>query len=145
MIGKQKLVSMTWQFENAHPVFEIILILIAIVMTKKDFERTYDATWRKLYNIAYSFLQDSNTAQQVTEDVYVNLWMNRDSLPPILDLQAYLLRSLKNKIYNQLDKSQSRQPLERKVTPMVTRLTDNIEEQIAYIDTLSVANQGIDQ
>ena len=114
-------------------------------MTEKEFERIYNALWSKLYNIAYSYFRDRTTAQEVTQDVFVNLWMKRDSLPPILDLNAYLLRSVKNRIYNQFDKIHSREQLERNIMPTMTTQTENTEEQIVYTDTLDVVNQEIDQ
>ena len=114
-------------------------------MTEKEFERIYNALWSKLYNIAYSYFRDRTTAQEVTQDVFVNLLMKRDSLPPILDLNAYLLRSVKNRIYNQFDKIHSREQLERNIMPTMTTQTENTEEQIVYTDTLDVVNQEIDQ
>jgi len=114
-------------------------------MTEKEFERIYNGLWSKLYNIAYSYFKDRTTAQEVTQDVFVNLWMKRDSLPPILDLEAYLLRSVKNRIYNQFDKIHSREKLERNIVPTMTVQTANTEEQIVYADTLEVVNHEIDQ
>ena len=114
-------------------------------MTEKEFERIYNALWSKLYGIAYSYFRDRTTAQEVTQDVFVNLWLKRDSLPAILDMEAYLLRSVKNRIYNQFDKIHSREQLERKITPMITTQTENTEEQIVYRDTWNVLNNEIDQ
>lgn len=114
-------------------------------MTEKDFERIYNALWSKLYNIAYSYFRDRTTAQEVTQDVFVNLWLKRDTLSPILDIEAYLLRSVKNRIYNQFDKIHSRENLERNIGATMTAQTENTEEAIAYTDTWNVVNNEIDQ
>jgi RNA polymerase sigma-70 factor (ECF subfamily) len=114
-------------------------------MTEKDFERIYNSLWSKLYNIAYSYFRDRTTAQEVTQDVFVNLWLKRDSLPVIQDLEAYLLRSVKNRIYNQLDKIHSKEKLERNVGSMMTDQTKNTEEAIAYAETWDFVNREIEQ
>lgn len=114
-------------------------------MTEKEFERIYNALWSKLYNIAYSYFKDRTTAQELTQDVFVNLWVKRDSLLPIQDLEAYLLRSVKNRIYNQFDKIHSREHLEQNIIPITAKQTQNTEEQVDYIDTLESVNHEIDQ
>jgi RNA polymerase sigma-70 factor (ECF subfamily) len=114
-------------------------------MTEKEFERIYNAFWSKLYNIAYSYFKDRTAAQEVTQDVFVSLWLKRESLPVILDMEAYLLRSVKNRIYNQFDKIHAREQLERRMMPTLDTQTENTEEHIAYTDTLNVVNNEIDQ
>jgi len=114
-------------------------------MTEKEFERIYNTLWSKLYNVAYSYFRDRTTAQEVVQDVFVNLWMKRETLPPILDVDAYLLRSVKNRIYNQFDKIHSKENRERKMIPSLVLQTENTAESIAYDDTLNAVNLEIDQ
>ncbi len=114
-------------------------------MTEKDFERIYNSLWNKLYNVAYSYFRDRTIAQEVTQEVFVNLWLKRDTLFPIADIEAYLLRSVKNRIYNQFDKIQSREKLERSISHTMAVQTENTEEAIAYTDTWNVVNHEIDQ
>jgi RNA polymerase sigma-70 factor (ECF subfamily) len=70
-------------------------------MTEKHFQRIYDSHWSKLYSIAYSYCRDQTTAQDVTEDVFVNLWLTGNS--GITDIEDHLLKSMKAKIYDQFD------------------------------------------
>lgn len=113
-------------------------------MTEKEFERIYNVLWSKLYGVAYSYFKDRTTAQEVTQDVFVNLWLKRDSLPAIHNVEAYLLRSVKNRIYNQFDKIHSREKLES-IIPAMNVQTENTEEEIVYSDTLEFVNHEIDQ
>src|SRR4030095_10041760 len=85
-------------------LFSSVLLTFKPKMTEKQFERIYNDLWSKLYGIAYSYFRDRITAQEVTQDVFVNLWLKRDSLSPIQNVEAYLLRSVKNRIYNQFEK-----------------------------------------
>ena len=114
-------------------------------MTEKEFERIYNALWSKLYAIAYSYFHDRITAQEATQDVFVNLWLKRDSLLPIQDVEAYLLRSVKNRIYNQFEKIQAREKLERNIISTTSVHTENTEESVVYADTWEVVNHEIEQ
>src|SRR5687768_7701369 len=104
-------------------------------MTEKDFERIYNSLWSKLYNVAYSYFRDRTTAQEVTQDVFVNFWIKSDSLGEIHDLEAYLLRSIKNKIYDQFEKIHSKEKLEKNIVLISTDKTENTEETIEYLET----------
>jgi RNA polymerase sigma-70 factor (family 1) len=113
-------------------------------MTEKQFERIYNALWSKLYGIAYSYFRDRITAQEVTQDVFVNLWLKRDSLSPIHNVEAYLLRSVKNRIYNQFEKIHAREKLERNVFSTMSVQTENTEESVVFADTWEVVNHEIE-
>ena len=114
-------------------------------MTEKDFQRIYNSLWSKLYNIAYSYFRDRTTAQEVTQDVFVNFWLKVDSLSAIHDVEAYLLRSVKNKIYDQFDKIHSKEKLESNLANHVQLQSENTEEELVYAETLQLLNQEIDQ
>jgi len=114
-------------------------------MTEKDFERIYNSLWSKLYNVAYSYFRDRTTAQEVTQDVFVNFWLKSDSLGEIHDLEAYLLRSIKNKIYDQFEKIHSKEKLEKNIVLRSTDRTENTSEAIEYLETWQLLNQEIDR
>lgn len=114
-------------------------------MTEKDFERIYNSLWSRLYSVAYSYVRDVTTAKEITQDVFVNFWLKRESLPVIENLEFYLLRSVKNKIYDQFDKIASQEKLEKSIALQMTEATNNTQEDFVYAETLEIVNQEIDQ
>jgi RNA polymerase sigma-70 factor (ECF subfamily) len=114
-------------------------------MTEKDFEGIYNSLWSKLYNVAFSYFRDRTTAQEVTQDVFVNFWLRSDSLGEIHDIEAYLLRAIKNRIYDQFEKIHSKEKLEKNIVLRSTDKTKNTEETIEYLDTWQLLNQEIDR
>lgn len=44
---------------------------------------------------------DSDTAQDLVQDVFINVWMNKDVTPD--DIQSYLFRSVRNRCLNHLE------------------------------------------
>lgn len=114
-------------------------------MTEAEFEEIYDVFWGKLYTLAYNYFRDKTTAQELVQDVFVHLWMKRAELGNVHDLDAYLFRCTKNKIYDQFDTISSRERLIKKATQQFTEENHVTEEAIAYEETLALLNQEIDK
>ena len=114
-------------------------------MTEKDFERIYNLLWRKLYGVAYNYFRDKTTAQEIIQEVFVNLWLKRDHVSEINDLEAYLFRSVKNKIYDEFDKIASQEKLQKHLSLQLTEETNETKEEIEYTETLNLINHEIDR
>lgn len=114
-------------------------------MTDAAFEEIYDLFWAKLYSLAYNYFRDKTTAQELVQDVFVHLWMKRSTLNNIHDIDAYLFRCMKNKIYDKFDAITSRERLIKNATQQFTEENYNTEEAIAYQETLELLNQEINK
>jgi len=66
----------------------------------------FDAVFRDWYaplvRFAEGMLHDRGTAEEVVQDVMLELWRRRDGLDPTGTPQAYLFRSTRNRALNQL-------------------------------------------
>ncbi len=113
-------------------------------MTEKDFEKVYNSHWSKLYCVAYNYFRDKTTAQEIVQDVFVNFWMKRDSVRDIIDIESYLYKSVRNKIYDQFDKLASQEKLKQQVAQQLSEITDSTKEDVEYAETLELINQEID-
>jgi RNA polymerase sigma-70 factor (ECF subfamily) len=69
-------------------------------------EGAYDAAFRTWYpvlvRVAAAIVKDVDAAEEVAQDVMVQLWRRRHVLDATLSLRAYLLRSIRNRALNQL-------------------------------------------
>lgn len=114
-------------------------------MTEKDFERIYNSRWSALYGLAYNYFRDKTMAQEVIQDVFVNLWLKRERLSEIKDIEAYLFKCVKNRIYDQYDKIAASEKLEKQISLHLKDQTDCTEEELEYTETLQLINAEIDQ
>jgi RNA polymerase sigma-70 factor (ECF subfamily) len=62
-----------------------------------------------LYRFAYIRTQDSQLADDIAQDVLVQLWEHREQLNPAGSLKGYLFRSVRNRTLNSLRHEQSLQ------------------------------------
>jgi len=112
-------------------------------MTEVQFAEIYEIFWGKLYTVAYNYVRDKTMAQELVQDVFVNLWVKRAELSCIQDLGAYLFRCMKNRIYDQFDTLASREKLARNARHRFSDEVNNTEETVEYEETLALLNQEI--
>jgi RNA polymerase sigma-70 factor (ECF subfamily) len=69
-------------------------------------EGAYDAAFRSWYpvlvRVATALLRDPDAAEEVAQDVMMELWRRRHALDADVSLGGYLLRSVRNRSLNQL-------------------------------------------
>lgn len=73
------------------------------------FEKTYTQYWKKLTAFSYTMTQDNDLAQNIVQDVFVDLW-ERKSEVEINAIEPYLFRAVKNQVFkhyqnNRFDKT----------------------------------------
>ncbi len=114
-------------------------------MTEKEFERIYNSLWAKLYSVAYNYFRDKTTAQEIVQEVFVNFWVKRDLLHDIKDLDAYLFKSVKNRIYDHFDKIACQERLSRRLSLQTKEEAETTNEAVDYEETLERINHEIDR
>ncbi|GAA4311899.1 RNA polymerase sigma-70 factor [Mucilaginibacter gynuensis] len=71
--------------------------------SRRAFDNLYYKYWKHVYNAAYKRLNNADQAQDVAQDVFVQLW-TRASTAPIDNLPAYLLVAARNGVFKHLEK-----------------------------------------
>ena len=64
------------------------------------FDDLFRAMYPRLVRFAFKITQDWNASCDITQDVFVMLWQQRDTLDPDRSLRAWLFRSVRNRAYN---------------------------------------------
>lgn len=67
------------------------------------FDKLYEKYWRKIYASAYKRLQNMEQAKDITQDIFLQLWLKRE-ITAIENLPAYLYTAVRNKVFNLLEK-----------------------------------------
>ncbi|NGM60890.1 RNA polymerase sigma-70 factor [Sphingobacterium sp. SGG-5] len=77
---------------------------------EKSFAEIYDRYWAVLYRHAYKLLKDEVVAQDIVQEVFVNLWDKIHHLDLQNSLSSYLYAAVRNKVLNviQREKYQKR-------------------------------------
>ncbi|MFS4456137.1 RNA polymerase sigma-70 factor [Maribacter sp. 2304DJ31-5] len=121
------------------------LLLLLKENNEFAFQQIYNRYWKRLFQIAFSILQNEELAKDAIQDVFVKIWTKRHDLD-IKHLEAYLYRAAKLKCFEILRRSKIKQ----KVLNRFNKITEgnNVDETIDYHDTqdkISRAMQNIPQ
>jgi RNA polymerase sigma-70 factor (family 1) len=79
------------------------LLLLLSKGSKPAFDVLYNKYWKQVYNTAYKRLNDPERAQDIAQDVFIQLWI-RGSKSPIDNLPAYLLVAARNGVFKKMEK-----------------------------------------
>ena len=69
-------------------------------LDKPLFEQLFKTHFVHLCNFAYQFVKDSDSAKDITQKVFINLWESRDKIDPQKSIQSYLFTSVRNRSLN---------------------------------------------
>lgn len=68
------------------------------------FDMLYERHWARVYSQAFKKLNDPDTAKDITQEVFVHIWLNRDALD-IRNLEAWLFSAVRNNVFRELKKT----------------------------------------
>jgi RNA polymerase sigma-70 factor (family 1) len=66
------------------------------------FKQVYAFYYKRLYQFALAIVKTRESAEELTEDVFVRIWQQRETLPAIQNLRVYLYTATKNSSLNYL-------------------------------------------
>lgn len=112
---------------------------------EKTFEEIYNALWKTLYSVALNYIHDTAAAQEVVQDVFVNLWVKRERLQSVDDIRPFAMRAIRNRIYDHFDKVSVQQRYIHRVAQSETHSVNATQEQVEYEETFSLIDTEIDR
>lgn len=70
---------------------------------------------KRLINFAETIIHNKATAEEIVEDIFIKIWLQRATLPNIKNLEVYLYVAVKNAALNEISKKSlelSQQPID---------------------------------
>ena len=65
---------------------------------RDGFTRIYQRYWMIMYMHALKMLKSENDARDIVQEIFISLWLKRQSIDPDVNLAGYLFVSTKNKV-----------------------------------------------
>lgn len=87
------------------PLIKELLIRISKGDTN-SFRRFYDSFFQKVWHIARCFTKSEAVCEEIVSDVFITVWFNKEKLPEIQNIEAYLYIVTRNKAFNYYDKAE---------------------------------------
>lgn len=75
-------------------------------------------------------LQDEKEAEDISQDIFVSIWQNRERLKNIENLNAYLFRIVKNTVFRHIERSLLFKEYQSELLQYTTTDNDTLEEEL---------------
>ena len=89
-----------------------------------------DSMYNKLCAYAYTLIRDHGNAEDIVQNVFVEVWTNRKNIDPNLSLTNYLYRSVYNGFIDQYRKNKPVIYLEKKYLEAMDLVVQNEQENL---------------
>jgi RNA polymerase sigma-70 factor (family 1) len=109
------------------------------------FEEIYRRHWPALMDAAWKRLQDTQTAEELVQDVFISLYLRRLDLVIHTSLAGYLKSALKYKVLNEVRARLVRDQYSLKVIRSSANLADNPHEQLDARELEQIINDKVNE
>jgi RNA polymerase sigma-70 factor (family 1) len=110
---------------------------------EKAFTLIYHAYWKILFSVAYTTTKSREVAQELVQEVFVSLWVNRNNTTIQTNLKAYLCGAVRYKVFDYYDKQKVRERYKTRVAQEISLVINSTEETIAFDEISSLVDQQI--
>lgn len=106
----------------------------------------YNTYWQLLFISAYNIIKDKELCEDIIQDIFMNIWHNREKLEINISLKSYLYACARYQVFNQFRKNKDKIHVEffndldkrfQYATPETEMMHDELVQQInTIVETL---------
>ncbi len=107
------------------------------------FQLIYDKHHNRVYKVAMRYLKSPIIAQEVVQDVFMQLWTKRGQINAAMPIEAWLFTVAKNNILNRLKKLANEWKALDYFKNTVEHKDDSLQEKLIDTDCRNVINNAL--
>ncbi len=112
---------------------------------EKSFRQLFDQYWDTVYNTSFAFTKSSALAEELTQDIFLKIWMQREKLSGIEKFKDYLFIIARNHIFNELRKKVHEQSFADHLFNYFEETANTPEQQFLLRETEQLINEAVKQ
>ena len=120
----------------------------ALSAMRHDDEHAFNAIYNehcmKLFSVAYNCVKSSEIAEEIVQEIFVSLWINRKVQVITSSIRSYLIGAVRNKAFDYIDKQQVRNRYKQNALKTFDVSHNSTQEEIEYEDLNAIINREID-
>jgi RNA polymerase sigma-70 factor (ECF subfamily) len=122
---------------------ESFLLQLAATGDENAFRKIYENYRNKLYSYAFRLTQKEELAEEVVQDAFLKIWVNRGELTEIQKFDSYLYTIVRNQCFNCLKRLAHESMLLKELSYSMSEAHNDNEESIVYRDYLQILNLAV--
>ena len=119
------------------------LLELASAGDREAFSRLYQRYINNIYRFINSLCYSKEISEEITQELFVKLWENREHLKYVTSIKSYLYRSAKNLLLNHLQKKQAEQKSWILAKDNLYKEQSGADSDLIYKDYLKIAEAAI--
>ena len=109
------------------------------------FRQVFDLYKTTIFSIALKMLKTHIAAEEITQEVFLSIWVNKTKFNTISEPQAYIITVAYNKIYRHLKLVANEAKLLQTVLQSMNEVHNNTEEMILAHESETLINKAVEQ
>ncbi|MFD0761319.1 RNA polymerase sigma factor [Lutibacter aestuarii] len=97
---------------------------------QKAFESLYNKYRDDIYAFSYSLLKSKHNAEEILQDVYLQIWQNKHKLNPKLSFKSFIFTCARNASLNFLKRAINEKSLKESIFYKTSNLSNNILDKL---------------
>lgn len=122
-----------------------LLVTELMVGNEKAFGALFNTYCNDVYAYSLSMLKNQALAEEIVQDVFLNIWLHRDRLNPDLSFKSYVFTITRNLTFNLISKVANSHKLKEEVFYVSQKSYSPIEDVIAEADYDAIKQKAIEQ
>lgn len=122
-----------------------LLVTQLMVGNEKAFSTLFNTYCNDVYAYSLSMLKNQILAEEIVQEVFLNIWLHRDRLNPDLSFKSYVFTITRNLTFNLISKVANSHKLKEEVFYVSQKSYNAVEDSIAEADYDVIKQKAIEQ
>jgi len=122
-----------------------LLVTALMVGNEKAFSELFNIYCNDVYAYSLSMLKNQALAEEIVQDVFLNIWLHRDRLNADLSFKSYVFTITRNLTFNLISKVANSHKLKEEVFYVSQKSYSPIEDIIDDADYDAIKQKAIEQ
>ncbi|MBX2921558.1 MAG: RNA polymerase sigma-70 factor [Chitinophagaceae bacterium] len=110
-----------------------------------SFKLLFEKHWDRIFSVALTFTKSDMIAEEMVQDVFVKIWLNRSQLSSVRKFNDYLFIVAKNHIISTLRKKIVEEPFADHLVEYFKEISNIPDEQLLCRETEALVLQAVEK
>jgi RNA polymerase sigma-70 factor (family 1) len=112
-------------------------------VTEDEFKCLFDTYKNRLYGYVLAIAHSGYAAEEITQEIFLKLWLCRDMLGQVENMEAYLYTIARHKTLNHLRKAAYDDRLMKELQTAMQPETNNVEEYSLKVEYEHIVQEAV--
>jgi RNA polymerase sigma-70 factor (family 1) len=130
---------------TARHMFDQNLLAQIAAGDEHAFRVLFDAQSSRVYGYALKLTRSQDLAEEVVQDVFMKIWINRANICEIQNIEAYLITFTRNHTFNALKRVAIEEAAKARLSRKLEEAHHETEEAVNFSESQNILNKALDR